>query len=76
MSRKNLILDVKNHFYMWFVGFRTVLVLVKPSKLSWGRTSEVFVPQNGLNVLLLGSELLLEVGSRKSDKLGGEGTFY
>ena len=60
---------------MWFAGFRTVFVLVEPSKLSWGRTSEVFVPQNGLNVLLLGSELLLEVGSRKSDKLGGGGYF-
>ena len=34
-----------------FAGFRTVFVLVVPSKLSWGSTLEVFLPKNGLIVL-------------------------
>ena len=43
---------------LWYAGFRTVFVLVVSSKLSWVRTFEVFVPQNGLNVLYPGPKQL------------------
>ena len=43
---------------MWYAGFRTVFVLVVPSKLSWVCTLEIFVPQNGLIVLNPGSKQL------------------
>ena len=38
--------------------FQNRFVLVVPSKLSWGRTLKVFVPQNGLNVLNPGPKQL------------------
>ena len=43
---------------LWYAGFRTVFVLVVPSKLSWGCTLEIFVPQNSLNVLNPGTKQL------------------
>ena len=57
VSEKSLILYMKKIILhcctpsisnLLYAGFRTVFVLVVPSKLSWGCTLEVFVPQNGL----------------------------
>ena len=49
---------------VWYAGFRMVFDLVVPSKLSWDRTLEVFVPQNGLNILNPGPKQLFFTRNR------------
>ena len=47
---------ISNLMVCWFQN--SFFVLFVPTKLSWGNTSEVLVPQNGLNMLYPGMEQL------------------
>ena len=78
MEKSDFVYELNNFYIfvhplyetLWYAGFRTVFfVLVVPSKLSWGSTSEVFVSQNGLNILHPGSEQLWEKKKKWDSKL-------